>query len=85
MTTIQKFQYVSEVLSEDDSLKKIWVAFLIDEAYRSQEGKGGRAIRYPFKSDIKAGVVCKNEVNEGMLPIRSRYHLLSKQVIVLRI
>jgi len=66
VTTIQKFQYVSKLLSEDDSLKKIRVAFLIDEAHRSQEGKGGRAIRTPFKQDSKkAPTECKDEVQEG--------------------
>jgi len=68
VTTIQKFQYVSKVLSEDDSLKQIRVAFLIDEAHRSQEGKGGKAIRYPFKLDVKKDAIeSKNEIKEGFL------------------
>lgn len=68
VTTIQKFQYASKVLNEEDSLRNIRVAFLIDEAHRSQEGKGGRAIRYPFKQDVKIEAAeHKHEVKEGRL------------------
>ncbi|MBI3001101.1 MAG: type I restriction endonuclease subunit R, partial [Deltaproteobacteria bacterium] len=52
VTTIQKIQEVLEKLQEDPALKKLRVAFLIDEAHRSQEGQMGAAIRLPFrKSD----------------------------------
>ena len=38
-----------EKLQEDPALKKLRVAFLIDEAHRSQEGQMGAAIRLPFR------------------------------------
>jgi len=49
VTTIQKIQEVLEKLQEDPALKKLRVAFLIDEAHRSQEGQMGAAIRLPFR------------------------------------
>jgi type I restriction enzyme R subunit len=52
VTTQQKITYVLEELQENPSLKTLRVAFLIDEAHRSQEGQMGAAIRLPFrKSD----------------------------------
>lgn len=49
VTTQQKFAWVLEKLQSDPALKKLRVAFLIDEAHRSQEGKMGAAIRVPFR------------------------------------
>ncbi len=49
VTTIQKFQRIVDLLRTDDTLKTVRVAFLIDEAHRSQEGKNARAIRQPFQ------------------------------------
>lgn len=49
VTTQQKFAWVLEKLQSDPALKKLRVAFLIDEAHRSQEGKQGAAIRLPFR------------------------------------
>lgn len=49
VTTQQKFAWVLETLRSDPALKKLRVAFLIDEAHRSQEGKMGAAIRLPFR------------------------------------
>src|SRR3989344_5274494 len=52
VTTQQKFAWVLEEIEENPDLKKMRVAFLIDEAHRSQEGQMGVAIRVPFrKSD----------------------------------
>ena len=51
VTTIQKFQYIFEILKKDNSLESCRIAFLIDEAHRSQEGKNARAIRSPFNPD----------------------------------
>ena len=50
VTTIQKFQRIFDLLRTDASLKDLRVAFLIDEAHRSQEGKNARAIRQPFQA-----------------------------------
>jgi len=49
VTTQQKFAWVLEKLKSDPALKSLRVAFLIDEAHRSQEGKMGAAIRVPFR------------------------------------
>ncbi|MBM4305842.1 MAG: type I restriction endonuclease subunit R [Deltaproteobacteria bacterium] len=52
VTTLQKFTWVLEEIENNPELKKLRVAFLIDEAHRSQEGQMGVAIRVPFrKSD----------------------------------
>lgn len=49
VTTQQKFAWVLDKLQSDPALKSLRVAFLIDEAHRSQEGKMGAAIRVPFR------------------------------------
>lgn len=52
VTTQQKFQWMLEEIEKNEELKQLRVAFLIDEAHRSQEGRMGMAIRVPFrKSD----------------------------------
>lgn len=52
VTTQQKFAWVLEEIEKNPELKDLRVAFLIDEAHRSQEGQMGVAIRVPFrKSD----------------------------------
>ncbi|MFZ4776217.1 MAG: DEAD/DEAH box helicase family protein [Terrimicrobiaceae bacterium] len=49
VTTQQKFAWVLEELQKSPVLKQLRVAFLIDEAHRSQEGQMGAAIRLPFR------------------------------------
>jgi type I restriction enzyme R subunit len=49
VTTLQKFAWVLDEIEKNPELKKLRVAFLIDEAHRSQEGKMGAAIRLPFR------------------------------------
>jgi type I restriction enzyme R subunit len=49
VTTLQKFTEVLRELETNPDLKKLRVAFLIDEAHRSQEGQMGAAIRLPFR------------------------------------
>lgn len=52
VTTQQKFAWVLDQIQNRPELKDLRVAFLIDEAHRSQEGQMGAAIRLPFrKSD----------------------------------
>jgi type I restriction enzyme, R subunit len=52
VTTLQKFAWVLEEIEKNAELKEMRVAFLIDEAHRSQEGQMAVAIRVPFrKSD----------------------------------
>lgn len=50
VTTQQKFAWVLEELERRPELKGLRVAFLIDEAHRSQEGRMGAAIRLPFRN-----------------------------------
>lgn len=49
VTTQQKFPWILDEIEKDPDLKKLRVAFLIDEAHRSQEGRTGAAIRLPFR------------------------------------
>ncbi len=49
VTTQQKFAWVLEEIEKNPDLKILRVAFLIDEAHRSQEGRMGVAIRVPFR------------------------------------
>jgi type I restriction enzyme R subunit len=49
VTTQQKFAWILEEIKRNPALKSLRVAFLIDEAHRSQEGKLGVAIRLPFR------------------------------------
>jgi type I restriction enzyme, R subunit len=49
VTTLQKFSWVLEELETNLALKSLRVAFLIDEAHRSQAGRMGAAIRVPFR------------------------------------
>ena len=49
VTTQQKFSWVLEEIQKNSELKKLRVAFLVDEAHRSQEGHMGAAIRLPFR------------------------------------
>ena len=54
VTTQQKFAWVLEEIEKNAELKKLRVAFLIDEAHRSQEGQMGAAIRLPFRAGTKS-------------------------------
>jgi len=49
VTTQQKFAWVLDEIQQNPELKQLRVAFLIDEAHRSQEGQMGAAIRLPFR------------------------------------
>ena len=51
VTTQQKFAWVLEEIQKNQELKQLRVAFLIDEAHRSQEGQMGAAIRLPFRKE----------------------------------
>ncbi len=54
VTTQQKFEWILEEIENNKELKNLRVAFLIDEAHRSQEGKMGVAIRKPFRDPVKS-------------------------------
>ena len=64
VTTQQKFAWVLDEIENNSELKKLRVAFLIDEAHRSQEGQMGAAIRLPFRKGIGAGDEADNEAPE---------------------
>lgn len=51
VTTQQKMAWVLDEIQNSPELKKLRVAFLIDEAHRSQEGQMGAAIRLPFRKE----------------------------------
>lgn len=51
VSTIHKFAHIQEKLQNDDVLKKRKVAFLIDEAHRSQDGKLALTMRQYFNDD----------------------------------
>ena len=55
VTTQQKFAWVLEEIEKNPELKNLRVAFLIDEAHRSQEGQMGVAIRVPFRKSDDPG------------------------------
>jgi type I restriction enzyme R subunit len=54
VTTQQKFAWILDQLQSNPELKRLRVAFLIDEAHRSQEGQMGAAIRLPFRKADEA-------------------------------
>jgi len=49
VTTQQKFEWILAEIEKNKELSSLRVAFLIDEAHRSQEGKMAAAIRVPFR------------------------------------
>jgi type I restriction enzyme R subunit len=49
VTTQQKFGWILREIEHDPALRGRRIAFLIDEAHRSQEGRLGQAIRVPFR------------------------------------
>lgn len=51
VSTIHKFAHIQEKLQNDNILKKRKVAFLIDEAHRSQDGKLALTMRQYFNDD----------------------------------
>jgi len=74
VTTIQKFAEVLEKIEQDEKLKKLRVAFLIDEAHRSQEGKMGTAIRLPFRTSDEPDADVPEEDDEEKIAKIIRAH-----------
>jgi type I restriction enzyme, R subunit len=48
VSTIQKFSYIQEIIEEDEGLKQLRIAFIIDEAHRSQDGKLANNVKAIF-------------------------------------
>jgi len=57
VSTIHKFSYLQDKLQDDAVLKNRKVAFLIDEAHRSQEGKLALQLRKTFTEEGEESVV----------------------------
>ncbi len=79
VTTLQKFKWVLEQLQQNPELRSLRVAFLIDEAHRSQEGQMGAAIRVPFRTpeevDAEDAVEDKEDEEERIARIIHEYDL----------
>ena len=81
VTTQQKLTYVLDELLKNPELKKLRVAFLIDEAHRSQEGQGGAAIRLPFRKEGEPDDEAPEEDPEEKLAKVIREHDLNQLFI----
>ncbi len=51
VSTVHKFGIIIDELLQDSKLKDLNIAFLIDEAHRSQDGKMGVSVREPFRHE----------------------------------
>ena len=78
VTTQQKFAWVLEEIQKNPELKKLRVAFLIDEAHRSQEGQMGAAIRLPFRKEGEADEDMPEEDFEEQITKVIREHDLNQ-------
>jgi type I restriction enzyme R subunit len=74
VTTQQKFAWVLEEIEKNAALKKLRVAFLIDEAHRSQEGQMAAAIRLPFRKKDEADMEAPEPDPEEQLARIIREH-----------
>jgi type I restriction enzyme R subunit len=78
VTTQQKFAWVLEEIKKNSELKKLRVAFLIDEAHRSQEGQMGAAIRLPFRKTDEPDADAPEQDPEEQLAKVIREHDLNQ-------
>lgn len=78
VTTQQKFAWVLEEIQKNPELKKLRVAFLIDEAHRSQEGHMGAAIRLPFRKEGEPDEEAPDEDLEEQIAKVIREHDLNQ-------
>ena len=78
VTTQQKLAYVLEELQKNPALKTLRVAFLIDEAHRSQEGQMGAAIRLPFRKADEADAEAEEQDPEELIAKVIREHDLNQ-------
>jgi type I restriction enzyme R subunit len=78
VTTQQKLAYVLEELQRNPTLKALRVAFLIDEAHRSQEGQMGAAIRLPFRKADEADTDTEEQDQEELIAKVIREHDLNQ-------
>jgi type I restriction enzyme R subunit len=78
VTTQQKFAWVLEEIEKNAELKKLRVAFLIDEAHRSQEGQMAAAIRLPFRKADEADAEAPEQDLEEQIARVIREHDLNQ-------
>lgn len=78
VTTQQKFEWVLDEIKKNKALQQLRVAFLIDEAHRSQEGKMGAAIRVPFRSAEAPDADLPEEDEEAKIARIIREHDLNQ-------
>ena len=78
VTTQQKFAWVLEEIQQNPELKTLRVAFLIDEAHRSQEGQMGAAIRLPFRKESEPDIEAPEEDLEEQIAKVIREHDLNQ-------
>ena len=78
VTTQQKFAWVLEEIQKNPELKNLRVAFLIDEAHRSQEGHMGEAIRLPFRKESEPDEEAPEEDLEEQIAKAIREHDLNQ-------
>ena len=78
VTTQQKFAWVLEEIQNSPELKKLRVAFLIDEAHRSQEGQMGAAIRLPFRKADEVDAEAPEQDPEELIAKVIREHDLNQ-------
>lgn len=81
VTTQQKFAWVLEEIEKNSELKKLRVAFLIDEAHRSQEGQMGAAIRLPFRRADDPDAEAPEQDLEEQLARIIREHDLNQMIV----
>ena len=81
VTTQQKFAWVLEQIEKQPELKKLRVAFLIDEAHRSQEGKMGAAIRLPFRASDEPDADAPEPDPQEQLAQIIREHDLNQMIV----
>jgi type I restriction enzyme R subunit len=81
VTTQQKFAWVLEEIEKNPELKKLRVAFLIDEAHRSQEGQMGAAIRLPFRKTDEPDAEAPELDPEEQLAKIIREHDLNQMIV----
>ncbi len=80
VTTIHKFSYIQEKIKNSDILKTRKIAFLIDEAHRSQEGKMSLTMRKHFTDEnevIELEETAEDAINNAIENIN-----ISNQVFV---
>ena len=81
VTTQQKFAWILDRIEANPDLKRQRVAFLIDEAHRSQEGQMGAAIRLPFRKEGEPDEEAPEEDPEERIAQVIREHDLNQLFI----